>query len=184
MPGEMSFLEHLDELRKRLIAGIIGIAVGCVVAFIFLDKYIFPFIMLPMQRMLPDGGKLITTEAVRGLHALDEGGRSRGPAHRDAVHPLPAVAVRRAGAVLARKEIRDPVRPVRRRSSSSSGAAFSHYVAFPVTWKFFIKFNPRLPAVHAEDRAGLRALREDAARLRRDLPDAGAGVLRWRAWGW
>src|SRR5688572_28739553 len=61
--GRMSFLEHLDELRKRLIASIIGMAVGCVLAFIFLDDYIFPFIMLPMQQMLPDGGKLITTEA-------------------------------------------------------------------------------------------------------------------------
>ena len=61
--GRMSFLEHLDELRKRLIASLIGIVIGCVVAFIFLDKYIFPFVMVPMTRMLPDGGKLITTEA-------------------------------------------------------------------------------------------------------------------------
>src|SRR5688572_30439038 len=61
--GRMSFLEHLDELRKRLIAGLIGIAIGCVLSFIFLDDFIFPFIMLPMQQMLPEGGKLITTEA-------------------------------------------------------------------------------------------------------------------------
>ena len=35
--GRMSFLEHLDELRKRLIASLIGIVIGCVVEFIFLD---------------------------------------------------------------------------------------------------------------------------------------------------
>src|SRR5215218_5573062 len=61
--GRMSFLEHLDELRQRLIASIIGIAIGCVISFLLLDKYIFPFIMLPMQQMLPDNGKLLATEA-------------------------------------------------------------------------------------------------------------------------
>ena len=61
--GRMSFLEHLDELRKRLIASIAGVAVGCVVSFIFNDRYIFPFIMLPMQQMLPEGNKLLATEA-------------------------------------------------------------------------------------------------------------------------
>src|SRR4029453_1644828 len=61
--GRMSFLEHLDELRKRLIASIIGILIGCIVAFIFNDKYIFSFIMLPMQQMLPEGNRLVATEA-------------------------------------------------------------------------------------------------------------------------
>src|SRR5687767_15516400 len=60
--GRMSFLEHLDELRKRLIAGLIGLVVGCVLSFIVLDTYIVPFIMEPMGRMLPQGGSLISTE--------------------------------------------------------------------------------------------------------------------------
>jgi sec-independent protein translocase protein TatC len=60
--GRMSFLEHLDELRKRLIASLVGIVIGCVVSFILLDPYIFPFILLPMQQMLPNGGTLISTE--------------------------------------------------------------------------------------------------------------------------
>jgi sec-independent protein translocase protein TatC len=61
--GKMSFLEHLDELRKRLISSVIALIVGTIIAFFFLDRYIFPFIMLPLQQMLPDGGRLITTEA-------------------------------------------------------------------------------------------------------------------------
>src|SRR5687767_11483115 len=60
-PGaKMSFLEHLDELRKRLINSVIAIAVGCVVAFIFLDR-VFDFITLPMRQMLPQGGHLVQT---------------------------------------------------------------------------------------------------------------------------
>ena len=46
--GRMSFLEHLDELRKRLISSLIGIAIGCLISFIVLDTYIVPFIMTPM----------------------------------------------------------------------------------------------------------------------------------------
>src|SRR5690348_12316943 len=60
--GRMSFLEHLDELRRRLIASIVGLALGCVVSFALLDRYIFPFIIGPMTSMLPTGGRLITTE--------------------------------------------------------------------------------------------------------------------------
>ena len=63
--GRMSFLEHLDELRKRLIAGLIGLVVGCVIAFFFLDTYIVPFIMVPMEQMLPQGGTLITPSRPR-----------------------------------------------------------------------------------------------------------------------
>ena len=58
----MSFLEHLDELRKRLIASLIALVIACVASFIVLDAYIVPFIMMPMERMLPQGGTLITTE--------------------------------------------------------------------------------------------------------------------------
>src|ERR687897_2423890 len=60
--GRMSFLEHLDELRKRLIACLIGLAIGCVLSFIVLDTYIVPFIMEPIEEMLPQGGSLISTE--------------------------------------------------------------------------------------------------------------------------
>ncbi len=35
----MSFLEHLDELRKRLIASVYALVVGCVVAFIFVGRH-------------------------------------------------------------------------------------------------------------------------------------------------
>src|SRR5262245_55125358 len=62
--GKMSFLEHLDELRKRLIYIVYSLIAGCVVAYAFIQK-IFDFVMKPMQEMLPHDaagfGKLMYT---------------------------------------------------------------------------------------------------------------------------
>jgi len=139
--GRMSFLEHLDELRKRLIAGIIGIAVGCVASFIFLDKYIFPFIMLPMQRMLPDGGKLITTEASEFFMLWIKVGFFAG-----LLIAMPFILYQLwlfVAPGLYSNEKRFAIPFVLFASIFFfGGAMFSHYVAFPVTWGFFITFNP------------------------------------------
>ena len=59
--GKMSFLEHLDELRQRLIVSLGGVLVGFVIALLFIEQ-IFDFVMKPLQAVLPAGGKLIYTE--------------------------------------------------------------------------------------------------------------------------
>ena len=57
----MSFLDHLDELRRRLVAAALSLAVGTLVAFVFINR-IFDFIMRPLYDKLPAGSKLIYTE--------------------------------------------------------------------------------------------------------------------------
>ena len=42
----MSFLEHLDELRKRIVNSVIAIAVGVGVGFFFIER-IFDFLLAP-----------------------------------------------------------------------------------------------------------------------------------------
>src|SRR5262245_39340250 len=59
--GMMSFLDHLDELRRRLIWAVAAVGVGFAVTFPFVDE-IFAFIMRPMQRLLPAGQTLIYTD--------------------------------------------------------------------------------------------------------------------------
>src|SRR4051812_32798909 len=59
--GKMSFLEHLDELRRRIIWAVAATGVGFLIAFAFIDR-VFAFIMLPMQQMLPAGQRLIYTD--------------------------------------------------------------------------------------------------------------------------
>ena len=139
--GRMSFLEHLDELRKRLIAAISGIAVGCVVSFLFLDKYIFPFIMLPMQQMLPSGGKLITTEASEFFMLWLKVGFFAG-----LLLAMPFILYQvwlfvAPGLYSHEKRFAIPF-VVFASAFFFGGATFAHYVAFPVTWGFFITFNP------------------------------------------
>jgi sec-independent protein translocase protein TatC len=139
--GRMSFLEHLDELRKRLIASLIGIVIGCVVSFIFLDSYIFPFIMLPMQQMLPEGGKLITTEASEFFMLWIKVGFFAG-----LLIAMPFILYQvwlfvAPGLYSHEKRFAIPF-VLFASLFFFGGASFSHYVAFPVTWGFFIKFNP------------------------------------------
>ena len=77
----MSFLEHLDELRKRLIASVAAIAVGFLVCLFFIDR-IFEFIMRPLLTVLPPGGKLHLHGARRDVHAALKGRRWPGSSWR------------------------------------------------------------------------------------------------------
>ena len=48
---QMSFLDHLDELRRRLVHSVLAIAVAFCVCFYFSD-YIFNFLKVPVQKQL------------------------------------------------------------------------------------------------------------------------------------
>jgi len=58
--GRMGFLEHLDELRQRLIRACIALAAGMLVAFLFVNR-IADFVLAPTLRILPPGTDLIAT---------------------------------------------------------------------------------------------------------------------------
>jgi sec-independent protein translocase protein TatC len=57
----MSFLEHLDELRKRLISCCLYTGAGVVVAFAF-HQQLYDFILAPTRKALPGGSRLIYTQ--------------------------------------------------------------------------------------------------------------------------
>src|SRR5258708_14275934 len=61
LDGKMGFLEHLDELRTRLIRACIALAIGMLVAFAFVDR-LADFVLQPTLRMLPPGSALIVTK--------------------------------------------------------------------------------------------------------------------------
>ena len=52
-PGaKMSFLEHLDELRKRIVRSCLAVALGVLATFYWIQQ-IFDFILAPTRRALP-----------------------------------------------------------------------------------------------------------------------------------
>jgi len=59
--GKMSFLEHLDELRKRLVHIAAYISVGFLACW-FLAKPIYNFLAIPITNSLPEGTKLAFTK--------------------------------------------------------------------------------------------------------------------------
>jgi len=62
----MGFLEHLEELRKRIIRACIAVGVGMLVAFLFVDR-IADFVLAPTLLKLPPGTNLIFTKPGEGF---------------------------------------------------------------------------------------------------------------------
>jgi sec-independent protein translocase protein TatC len=137
--GKMSFLEHLDELRKRIVNACIAVAVGIAITFWWIDP-IFNFILAPTRRALPAGVKLVYTQPGEAFSlyitvALIAGVVVAAPYIMFQVWmfiapglysnekrlAIPFVALTTIGFLL--------------------GAAFNHYIAFPYLMKFFGTFN-------------------------------------------
>jgi len=59
-PNEMTFLEHLGELRNRLLASMVAIVVAFFGCYFFSDA-LLDFLQLPLKELLPEGTTLIGT---------------------------------------------------------------------------------------------------------------------------
>jgi sec-independent protein translocase protein TatC len=59
-PDKMTFLDHLDELRRRIVRSVLALVVAFAVCFTFAER-IFNFLMGPLREALPEGGELIAT---------------------------------------------------------------------------------------------------------------------------
>ena len=81
--GQMSFLEHLDELRKRLIRSILFVVLASMVCWFFSD-HIYNFLAKPVQRALAEAqsrsvpiGGLTGQETIQANASLKEGDTGR-----------------------------------------------------------------------------------------------------------
>jgi sec-independent protein translocase protein TatC len=137
--GKMSFLEHLDELRKRLVNSAIAIAVCVVVGFAAINR-IVDFILAPTRQALPAGVKLIYTEPGEafGLYvqiALIVGVVLASPFIMYQVWKFIA-----PGLYSNEKRLAVPF-VLFTTIGFVGGAAFNHYIAFPFMMAFFGSFN-------------------------------------------
>ena len=141
--GKMSFLEHLEELRKRIINSVLGIAVGIGLSFFFIQQ-IYDFLTAPAVATLPEGSRLIYTQPTEAFSlyiqiSLISGAVLAGPWIMYQVWRFIAPG-------LYANEKRFVVPFVLFSSLGFlAGAAFNHYVAYPFIMTYFASFNtPRL----------------------------------------
>ncbi|MBM3820002.1 MAG: twin-arginine translocase subunit TatC [Acidimicrobiia bacterium] len=137
--GRMSFLDHLDELRRRIVYAIVSVLAGFVIAIAFATQ-IFDFVMAPMQQMLPAGQTLVFTEPTEAFMlyiklALMAGLIIAGPLVFTQVWLFIA-----PGLYAHEKKLAIPF-VLMSTFCFAAGAAFSHYVVFPITWRFFVGFT-------------------------------------------
>jgi sec-independent protein translocase protein TatC len=137
--GKMSFLEHLDELRKRIVHSAIAIAV-CVVAGFYWINQIVNFILAPTRQALPTGVKLIYTQPGEAFSlyvqiALIMGVVLAAPFIMYQVWMFIA-----PGLYSNEKRLAIPF-VFFTTVGFLMGAAFNHYIAFPFMMVFFASFN-------------------------------------------
>jgi sec-independent protein translocase protein TatC len=137
--GKMSFLEHLDELRKRIIRALLSLCLGVGIAAFFIQD-IYEFVMRPLREMLRPGETMIYTYPTEAFMlwiriALIAGLFISAPLifwqvwlfvapalyARERRYAIPFVVLSTIGFL--------------------AGAAFSHYIAFPLMWRFFGSFS-------------------------------------------
>jgi sec-independent protein translocase protein TatC len=135
----MGFLEHLDELRTRIIRAAVSVGAGMVIAFAFYDR-LADFVLRPILASLPPGSALVFIKPGEGfsfyLNISLIGGLllsapfvmyqvwrfiAPGLYANEKKMAIPFVALTSAGAL--------------------GGAIFSHYVLFPTLMAFYGEFS-------------------------------------------
>ena len=137
--GRMSFLEHLEELRKRIINACLGIAVGIAASFFFIQT-IYDFLTAPALATLPEGSKLIYTQPTEAFSlyitiSLISGAVLAAPFIMYQVWMFIA-----PGLYANEKKFVIPF-VLFSTLGFLAGAAFNHYVAYPFIMIYFASFN-------------------------------------------
>ena len=133
--ARMSFLEHLDELRKRLIYSVYALLGGCAIAFFFARR-IQDFILIPLHETL-GGEQFIYTRGFEPFMLTMKTGALAGLMLASPVIIYQLWLFIAPGLYSHEKKFAIPF-VVFSTTFFVLGAAFSHYVAFPWTWLFFL----------------------------------------------
>jgi len=149
--GRMTFLEHLDELRKRITHAVGALLVGFIVAFAFINK-VFAFVYARLTKDIP-GGHLIYTEPGEAFYLWIKIALLTGVMIASPYIMLQVWLFIAPGLYAKEKRLAIPF-VVSSSALFIAGAAFSHYVLFPAAWAFFgsfsneyMQFTPRIEPV-------------------------------------
>lgn len=136
--GKMTFLEHLDELRKRITHAVVALLVGFIVAFAFIQR-IFDFVYQRLIAGVP-GGKLVYTEAPEMFMLWIKIAALSGVLIASPYIMWQVWLFIAPGLYAKEKRLAIPF-VVSSSALFISGAAFSHYLVFPAAWTFFASFS-------------------------------------------
>jgi sec-independent protein translocase protein TatC len=137
--GNVSILERLDDLRRRLVRSALAICVGIVVGFAFINQ-IVNFLLGPTRRALPAGSRLIYTQPGEAFGLYIE------------ISLIVGVVITMPYIMYQLWQLVAPLVPAAARRFTLpfvlfttigflAGAAFTHYIAFPYMMGFFASFN-------------------------------------------
>ena len=149
--GRMTFLEHLDELRKRITHAVAALFVGFLIAFAFI-KQIFAFVYARLTSQIP-GGHFIYTEPGEAFFLWMKVALLMGVLIASPYIMWQVWLFIAPGLYAKEKRLAIPF-VISSSGLFIGGAAFSHYVLFPAAWAFFgsfsneyMQFTPRVEPV-------------------------------------
>ena len=138
MKEKQTFIEHLEELRKRLIISLIAVGISFAVCYIF-SKEIFQLLMIPLQKALPPGATMIFTTPAEAFFTYLKVALLAG------IFAASPVVLYQIWLFVAPALYSQEKRYVIPFVCSSTllfigGAAFGYFVVFPSGFKFFMSF--------------------------------------------
>ena len=151
--GRMTFLEHLDELRKRITHAVAALLVGFILAFAVVNR-VWEFIYARLTENVP-GHRLIYTEPGEAFFLYMKIAALVGVLISSPYIMWQVWLFIAPGLYAKEKRFAIPF-VVSSSALFIAGAAFSHYVLFPAAWSFFgsfsnqyLEFMPRIEPVFA-----------------------------------
>jgi sec-independent protein translocase protein TatC len=135
----MSFLEHLDELRKRIVQSLLGVVAGVGLGFAFINP-IVNFILTPTNRVLPQGSRMIYTQPGEAFGLYVQIGLIVGIVLASPWIMYQVWLFIAPGLYANEKKFAVPF-VLMSTIGFVGGAAFNHYIVFPFMMTFFASFN-------------------------------------------
>ena len=139
MQEKQTFIEHLEDLRKRLLVSLIAVGIGFIICYLF-SKEIFEFLMMPLHRALPSGATMIFTTPAEAFFTYMKVGLLAGVF---AASPIVLYQIWLFVAPALYSKEKKYVIPFVCSSTILfvGGAAFGYFVIFPLSAKFFMSFT-------------------------------------------
>ena len=150
--GRMTFLEHLDELRKRITHAVGGLLVGFIIAFAFINR-VFDFVYQRLTASVP-GGKLIYTEGPEMFMLWIKIAVLTGVMIASPYIMLQVWLFIAPGLYAKEKKALLPflmLTPI----FFGAGAAFAYFFAMPWALHFLLSFEGQVGGVHQEALPGV-----------------------------